>query len=117
MNQKTIKAVFRMPFQDPSNIFAHIWMLLVASWGATVNYISRIKRGTVTKFSLIEWLGELVIASFSGILTYWVCLYVHLDPLLTAAAVGVSGHAGGRTVYFFETVFNKKLEDIAKRLG
>lgn len=108
-----------MPMNDPNNynLFTYLWMVFIASWGGAVNYISRLKRGVVTRFSFIELLGELVISGFSGVLTFWLCEAMSVDPLITAASVGIAGHAGGRTVYFLEQIMVNRLERIAKKLG
>lgn len=108
-----------MPYKDPNNynFITYLWMVLIASWGGVVNYISRIKSKTVAHFSFIELLGELVISGFTGILTFWICEALGVDSLITAACVGIAGHAGGRTVYFLEQVFVKRLESFAKKFG
>lgn len=107
-----------MPMNDPNNynVLTYFWMLFIASWGGAVNYISRVKRGVVSKFSFLELMGELVISGFSGVLTFWLCEAMSVEPLFTAACVGIAGHAGGRTVYFLEQIMIKKLERIAKKL-
>ncbi|UAA38211.1 phage holin family protein [Paraneptunicella aestuarii] len=106
-----------MPMNDPNNynVLTYFWMLFIASWGGAVNYISRVKRGVVSKFSFLELMGELVISGFSGVLTFWLCEAMSVEPLFTAACVGIAGHAGGRTVYFLEQIMIKRLEKIAKK--
>lgn len=108
-----------MPMNDPNNynLLTYLWMLFIASWGGAVNYIGRVKRGLVTRFSFLELLGELIISGFSGVLTFWLCESMQVDPLITAACVGIAGHAGGRTVCFLEQIMVNRLERIAKKLG
>ncbi len=108
-----------MPLQDPSNhgLFMYLLVLVIALWGGTVNYISRIKRGVVSHFSIVEWIGELVISGFSGVITFWLCEAAGFDQLITAACVGIAGHAGGRMIFFIEQVMMKRLERLSKKLG
>lgn len=108
-----------MPFSDPNNysVLTYLWMLWIAAWGGVVNYISRVKRGAVARFSFVELLGELVISAFSGVVTFWICEAVQLDSLITAACVAIAGHAGGKTVFFLEEVLHRRLEQWTRSLG
>ncbi|WP_041522977.1 phage holin family protein [Gilvimarinus agarilyticus] len=107
-----------MPYKDPNNFNALTvaLMLVLAAWGGTVNYLTRIKRGTVHMFSFIELLGEMCISCFSGVLVYLIGASYNVPPLLLAAMVGVAGHAGGRTAFYLETVFNSKLDTLTKTI-
>lgn len=105
-----------MPEKDPNNysLITYAWVILIASWGGVVNYITRVKQSKVAKFSIVTLIGELLISGFAGVLTFWICQSFELDQLLTAACVGIAGHAGGRTIIMLEYVFNKKIENISK---
>ena len=107
-----------MPYKDPNN-FSYLTafiMLVLALWGGAVNYIARVKKGAVEKFSLIELVGEFCISGFSGIVVYLIGANYEVRPLLLAAMVAVAGHAGGRTVFLLESVFHGKLESLTKQL-
>lgn len=103
-----------MPHKDPNNIsvLAIVLMSCLALWGGTVNYLTRLRKGTVEKFSFIELVGEWCISGFSGILVYLIGANYGVPPLLLAAMVAVAGHAGGRTVFYLETVFHGKLDQL-----
>lgn len=113
-----IKRATLMPFQDPNNfnLLTYVWMIIIAFWGGLVNYLSRVKRGSVSHFSFVELVSELVVSGFSGVITYWLCQATSLDPLYTAACVGIAGHAGGRMIFFIEQLMMKRLERLSKKL-
>ena len=90
--------------------------MILALWGGTVNYITRIKRGVVGKFSAIELLGEWCISGFSGLLVWLLCQNFGIPEYLTAAMVGVAGHAGGRTVFILERYLNRYLDNLTTKL-
>lgn len=89
-------------------------MFVLAAWGGLVNYLTRVKRGAVQCFSVVELLGEMCISCFSGLLVYLIGENYGVPPLLLAAMVAVAGHAGGRTVFYLETLFNSRLDAMTK---
>lgn len=82
-----------------------IWFVLLAIWGGTVNYISRLKRGETKKFSSMELIGEWTISGFAGLLTAFVCVEMQFSWYMTAFFTGVAGHFGARAIYMFEAYF------------
>lgn len=78
-----------------------IWLMILALWGGTVNYISRTRKEK-TPFSLVELIGEWTIAGFAGVITGLICMEYQVSQYLTFAAVAISGHAGGRAIFMFE---------------
>jgi len=85
------------------------WVLVIAFWGALANMIRRKKAGLLPRFSLAEFLGDMVIAGFIGVITFWICEASHVPQVLTAAAVGISGHLGTRGIMLLENVFIDKI--------
>tara|TARA_R100000152_G_C6782307_1_gene219780 strand:- start:19706 stop:20089 length:384 start_codon:yes stop_codon:yes gene_type:complete len=80
----------------------YLWFVLLAIWGGTVNYISRVKKGDPKKFSLVELVGEWSISGFVGVVTIYVCLELELSTYLTGALVAIAGHMGGRAIFCLE---------------
>ena len=78
-----------------------IWLMILALWGGTVNYISRTRKEK-TPFSVVELIGEWTIAGFAGVITGLICMEYQVSQYLTFAAVAISGHAGGRAIFMFE---------------
>lgn len=80
----------------------YLWFIMLALWGGTVNYLSRLKQGAVESFSFIELIGEWTISGFAGLLTAYICVEFEMSWTMTAFFTGVSGHLGGRAIYMLE---------------
>lgn len=110
-----------MPFSNlPSgggdfNWFAAAMMLVLSLWGGLVNYLGRIKSGVLKRFDVIELIAELTICSFAGITIGFIAMSFDVHPLMSFALAAVAGHAGGRTVYFMDRFFQKKLSSFSRR--
>ena len=78
------------PRHDPGTIgiLTYAWVLGLSLLGGFANFIGKHRRGEVRAFNVTELIGELVISAFAGIITFYLCTYAELDPLLTAALVG-----------------------------
>lgn len=85
-------------------VLGYAWLLLLAVWGGTANYVSRIRKHK-TPFSLAELLGEWVISGFAGVVTAYACWEMGWSYYATAAAVGIGGHMGGRAIGLMEHWF------------
>ena len=97
------------------NWFAAVLMVFVSLWGGLVNYLMRIKSGVLKRFDLIELFVELIICSFAGVTIGLIAFAFKVDPLMAFALAGIGGHAGGRTIYFFNKFFLKKLHSLSKK--
>ena len=86
----------------------YAWFALLAIWGGTVNYISRVRRNKNVKFSFVELIGEWTISAFAGIMTALICQEMGFSLMLTSALAGISGHMGGRAIYMMEQFVFKK---------
>lgn len=86
----------------------YIWFILLAIWGGTSSYISRIRKNKIP-FSTAELIGEWVISGFAGLLTAYFGLAFNWDFYLIAVASGVSGHMGGRAIGMFENWMANKI--------
>ena len=101
----------KMPEKDPTtySLITYGWVAVVAMWGGAASYIRRIRTGQTTHFSVMEFIGELVTSSFFGIMTFYLCEASNIDPLLTAAFVGMSGHMGSRFVFLVSSFITSKV--------
>jgi hypothetical protein len=86
----------------------YTWFLLLAIWGGTANYIARRKTDKLP-FSIVELIGEWAISGFAGIITVLICQEMQLSAMLTAAAAGIAGHMGGRSIFIIEKAFQRRL--------
>ncbi len=80
---------------------AFIWFLLVAIWGGTTNYITRLRKSKAP-FSIMELIGEWSVSAFAGIITAFICHALEFSFYATAALAGITGHMGGRAIGLLE---------------
>lgn len=87
----------------------YVWLVILALWGGTVNYISRIRQGKMP-FSFVELIGEWCISGFVGVATMYLCMEYSVSWYFTAFLVAITGHMGSRAIFMFEnkvrTAFN-----------
>lgn len=88
-----------------SRVSVPLWVIGLSIWAATAHTIRRVKEGELGNFSFREWVGDMVISSFIGVLTYYLCKYAQIDDMLTGVAVGVSSHMGTKAIVIFEGAF------------
>lgn len=91
------------------DLITWLWVMGLSIWGGTANHVKKIKDGTIARFSLAEWVGDMVISGFIGLITYYFCVYSGFHEALTAALVGISAHQGTRGITLFEKIFFEKL--------
>lgn len=101
-----------MPDKDPTTYTAitYIWVGLLAMGGGLVAFIRRLNKSRKPQplsLIFIKLMGELVISAFAGVVTFYLCEYLGISPLLTAVMVAVSGHLGGNAI----DLISKKVED------
>lgn len=80
----------------------YLWVAVLAGWGGIANFCHKLKTGHARPFNIAEFVGELVISSFAGIITYYFCQATHIDGYLSAVLVGISGHMGSRAIFLIE---------------
>lgn len=89
-------------------------MLGIAMLGGLVRWYLAIRKGDSTTISLSALIGELCVSAFVGLITFWLCEAMNIQPLYTGAIVGVSGHMGARMLVMAERAGKRMAE---KRLG
>lgn len=92
--------------ESSMSYIGYIWLFVLAIWGGTASYISRIKK-LRAPFSIAELLGEWVISGFAGVVTAYFCHAWGLDYYATAAMVAIAGHMGGRGIVMLELYVQK----------
>ncbi|MDP1644762.1 MAG: phage holin family protein [Thiobacillus sp.] len=90
--------------KDPTaySWLTYLWVTGLAAWGGFVSFYRKVKAGDAEAFNFLELIGELVTSAFAGLITFWLCEAAQIQPLVTAALVGVSGHMGSRAIYQLE---------------
>ena len=89
--------------KDPTTygVLTYLWVLGLAMLGGLAAFIQRLNKSSKPqplKTIFLKLAGELVIAAFAGLLTFWLCQAWGLDGTMSALAVGVSGHMGGKAI-------------------
>lgn len=97
--------------KDPSSysLLTYLWVIALGMWGGLVSFYGKLRKGEVRIFNITELIGEIVTAGFVGVLTFWLCESSELNPLLSAALIGISGHMGSRGIYAMELLMSNKL--------
>ena len=100
-----------MPEKDPASysLLTYAWVMLLSSWGGAVSFCRKRRRGLPRPFSWLEMLVEVATSAFAGVLTFWLCEASALNPLVTAALVGISGHMGSRAIFLLEQFAENRL--------
>jgi predicted CDP-diglyceride synthetase/phosphatidate cytidylyltransferase len=65
--------------------------------------------GVVRAFNFTEFVGELFTSAFAGLLTFFLCEWSGLSPLLSAVLIGISGHMGSRAIFGIERWAEKRV--------
>jgi len=99
-----------MPHNNPENysLLTYLWVIGLSILGGTAHNIAKLKNGTLIRFSIPEWVGDVTIAAFIGIITFYLCEAGGFTPPLTAALVGIASHMGTRAIIIFEKMLLKK---------
>lgn len=102
MGEPEMSAIDRLYSIFNATGLGFVWFMLVAVWGGTVSYITRLKKSKAP-FSLMELVGEWTISAFAGIITAYLCAEMGMSFYVTAALSGISGHMGGRAIGLLES--------------
>ena len=86
------------------------WVIALAIGGGVANYIQKVRLGQVARFNFTELIGDMFIAGFTGLLTFWMCQAAEFNEFMTAFFVGVAGHMGGRLIGKMEQFMSRKLD-------
>ncbi len=89
-------------------------VLGTALLGGLANWLIKVRRGELLAWSISAMIGELCVSAFAGLTAFWLCEWGGVAPLMTAAVVGMSGHAGARGINWLEAAGQRMIE---KRLG
>jgi hypothetical protein len=85
-------------------------ILAIAMLGGFVRWYNAVRRGQSMAYDLRILVGELFTSAFLGILTFWACEAIGVQPLVTAALAGMAGHAGVSGLLWAERVLKRFFE-------
>lgn len=103
-----------MPEKSPENLalISYLWVFALAIFGGTVSYLRKLKNGR--KWKITDFLIEIVTAAFAGLITFFLCNWMGIDNVGTAALTGISGHFSSRSLTLFGKLLDKFLGKIDK---
>lgn len=86
------------------------FILLVSLLGGVASWYGKVKKGELLASNLNSLIGELTTSALAGLLTFYVCEWADVAPVLTAAIVGVAGHMGTRGISILEDIAQRYIE-------
>lgn len=92
------------------SVLTYVWIGLWGGLGGMVSFAQKVKAGQARWLNLGELFGEIFISAFVGIVTGLLCEAASIGQSMTWALVAVSGHAGGRAIFWGERVLQKVAE-------
>lgn len=93
-----------MPEKDPSTytLLTYMWVFVLSMAGGVVSFARKMRDGVVRAFNFTEFVGELITSAFAGVMTFYLCEWSGVAPLLSAVLIGISGHMGSRAIFGIE---------------
>jgi len=100
-----------MPEKDPFtySLITYYGVMFLSFWGGVTDYIRKIKKGSI-KHSITEFIGTICISVFVGVVTFFFCEAIELNPLYSAVVISISANMGNKSLVIFEN----GIESIAK---
>ena len=86
----------------------YLGFIIMAIMGGTARYLGQLNSKQKI-FSLVEFIGELFISGFTGLIVALACEAYLVSWHWTVIAVAISGHMGGRLIAMIELAIAKFL--------
>lgn len=101
-----------MPEKDPLSysLITYAWVFGISLFGGLAGYFRKVKSGLISRFSLIELVGEMFISAFVGVITFYLCEWADISGPLAAALIAIASHMGSRAIFIFETAADKAFQ-------
>lgn len=87
----------KFPPDYDGNVYA--WAVWLSWFGAISAYLVKLKSANGERFSFYALCSEVVIASFVGVVTLYVCDWQQLSGQLTAVSIAVNAHFSTRALF------------------
>ncbi len=92
----------------------YFWVVGLSMWAGISSYVRKIRAGQVHP-SIPEFIGEICISGFAGIITFFLCESAKIPPVMSAAMIGVSAHMSSRSIFLLENVFDSLIKKWIKQ--
>lgn len=98
-----------MPEKDPLSytLLTYSWVCGLSFFSGLASYVRKVRAGIISRFSINELLGEMVISAFVGVVTFYLCESAQIHGALSAALIAISSHMGSRAIFIFETAADR----------
>lgn len=90
-------------------LITFLLIVVLAVWGGLINYLTRLKKSMGT-FNWRELVFEVLVSAFAGLLIGLMAFSFDVHPYMCMALAGISGHAGGRTMFFLDKFWGDRLK-------
>jgi CHASE2 domain-containing sensor protein len=102
---KHVATAIKDPMSYPLSQYGFV--LAVSLLGGIVGWFNKVRKGELQGSDLRVLMGELTTSALAGLLTFWICEWSGVSPLLTAAMAGVAGHMGTRGIVLLEGLYER----------
>lgn len=105
-----------MPEKSPEtySYLTYMWVIGLSALGGAVAFARKVKEGHARAWNFAEFFGEICTSAFAGVMTFYLCEWSLMSPLLTAALVGIAGHMGSRAIFLLEKAAESKFPPAQK---
>lgn len=98
---------------DPSSVSwsTYLTVVFLAAWGGIVRVIRKSKFvGKTWQQIVMILVMEMVISSFAGVITFFVCESNNVQPFYTAVMTSLAGYMGGSALDVLEAVYRARIQ-------
>lgn len=88
-------------------LFPYFTTFILSIWGGTVSHIERLKKDKRNFAINSEYWMDMIICTFAGLVTYFICMWSNIDGWLQAVLISISSHMGTRALASFETIHRR----------
>lgn len=93
-------ATLRTPWSY--DLITYVWVIGWAVSGGFVNFMRKMREGSARAFNFTEFIGEMFTSGFVGVLTFLLCEWAGINPMLSAFFIAITGHMGSRALFVAE---------------
>ncbi len=90
------------PTEGFGDLLPWISTIALSAWGGAVQYAQRVRAGERFRWGTL--MIDIVISSFAGVLTWFLCEASDIHGPLAAVLIAISGHMGTRAIASLVTI-------------
>lgn len=83
------------------NVLPWVGVIILSCWGGAVSHLCKNRS---KKFSARDFVVDLLVSSFAGVMMHLLCQWAHMDGKLSAVLIAISGHMGTKAISSFEAL-------------